>query len=86
MSTTPHTPAYAVAAAEAKKAQAKMLNRIERLALNSEMTKPQVAKLAADAFRLLLILPSDYNDVKRTLTDRNQCAEDALSALRDFVL
>lgn len=72
-------------AQHAKRAQAKMLNRIERLSLNCEMTKAQVGKLASDAFRSLLILPSDYNDVKRILADRSQFAEDALSELRSLV-
>lgn len=64
----------------------KVLNRIEALGCNCDMTKAQVRKIACDAATAGVVTNDELADVSRILADKSQCAEDALSELRDSVL
>ena len=59
---------------------------IERLALNPELTKHEVSRLASRAFAAQLISFDEFQDVKRILADKTQTAEDALDDLRSTTI
>lgn len=58
---------------------------IDNASLNCEITKPQVRTLAKKALAVGLIDQCGFDDIGRILSDRDQCAEDALSELSSAV-
>ena len=61
-----------------------IIRRIESAGLNPEITKSQVRALTEKAFELGVITGPDRSDVLNILSDRTQCAEDALCELQSF--